>query len=196
MNTLRIQAALQVELFRVFRGHNIGVGTRREPGIMHAHKVCHHSHERDTQPQFADYTYGHKIDNGMNRDDDIGLHSCEEAQQSIEDQRAGNRVQGHNGLFAIAAMKEFAKQPGGVADRRAIEFDDFTQRKTTISLKNIDDFDAIGRWRLLTGLLGPIFPGSLAGAPLLLLPLLDKPYSIADGIGCAAVAGPGVSNEE
>src|SRR5689334_21976893 len=84
----------------------------------------------------------------MNRNDNIGLNSCKEAQESIENERGRQHLTGQNWPFTVADMKYLAEEARIVANGWSVQLDSFTERKTAIFFKHIDDLDAVCGWRL------------------------------------------------
>src|SRR5215469_16112251 len=133
------------------------------------------------------------VEHRMNGDDDIRLDGSDQAQQTIMNERGGDSFYGRDPLRLIAQVKKAPIELGIIADSWSIELDGFTQWKTAVVFKYVDDFDAVGIWLLR---LQPLRPSSKTRPGLLLLALRDQLDGVMDCVGCAAMPSPGVSDEE
>src|SRR5258706_7951041 len=123
--------------------NNVSVGAWSNPGMMHNDQVCDHRYERNVQAQVLQGMDRHVIEHRVNGDDDIGLHTGNQAQQAIVNQWCSNLLDSPDSLSPIAHMKNSPKEFGIVANCRSIEFDSFTQREMAVIFEHIDDLHAV-----------------------------------------------------
>ena len=121
----------------------ITVGAWSNPGLMYADQVCNHRYERNVQAQVLQSMDRHVIEHRMNGDDDIGLHTGNQAQQAIVNQWCSNLLDSPDSLSPIAHMKNSPKKFGVIANCRPIQFDSFAQGEMAVIFEHIDDLNAI-----------------------------------------------------
>src|SRR5579884_622690 len=141
----------------------------------------------------------------VNRNDDVGLCTGNQAQKPVMNERSCQCIGGQDSSFTIATMKHFAKQFRVIADCRAVELDGFPQGKAAVLLEHIDGLNAISRGRklhessithLLLELIYISLCGTLTCLPFFLLLLRDQANRIGDSIGCATMARSRISYQE